>query len=244
MSVEIELYVRTLKDLEVSIEELQSNSGYNNTNHKITLLFSLLDLMSKCVSDKTKNRERFIDFVNEFCSWNNGKRVSLPQLLFYLSEDHSSRLTELREYVSKILDTWPTDEPISIEYDPEITQIEALWPSDYRGLNRTTLNHFTHTSLLWNQRNSLVHEMRGRGYGWGLFEESSPYYTSCSHVERNLVTQKLEINNKTFELYYPFSFYTNLVNEAINNICIYLEQNDINPYNAYRFGSLWLDIDN
>ena len=85
--------------------------------------------------------------------------------------------------------------------------------------------------------------MRTRGYGWAIFDKDEPYYASCSHTERNLVTNKFEIHKKTFELYYPLNFYTNLVNQSIDNIYIFLETNSINPYNSYRFGSLWLDID-
>ena len=91
----IESFIETLQRLKFSIEELDSPSGYNNTNHKVTLLLSLLDLMSKCGSDASSNRAGFIDFINKFCNWDNGWRVSLPQLSLYLSRDSSSRLTEL-----------------------------------------------------------------------------------------------------------------------------------------------------
>lgn len=243
MDEEIRLYIETLKSLNNSIEELESPSGYDNRNHKITLMFSLLDLMSKCVTNESSNRKRFIHLIHRFSNWENGERVSLPQLSLYLAQDNSSRLINLRQYVNEAIANWPTDRPISIETDPGIGVISTLWPLDYKGPKKTTIEHFTHCNLLWNQRNRLVHEMRKHGYGWDLFEENEPYYTTCNHTARNSITGELEIERRTFELYYPYSFYNNIVNEVIQNINMYLEQNDINPYESYKFGSLWLDIE-
>jgi hypothetical protein len=89
----------------------------------------------------------------------------------------------------------------------------------------------------------LVHELRPLGYEFNLFEEKSPHYTPMSKMYRDSESGELRMGTHTWQLTYPEEFYYYLVDNAILNLKDYLITEQINPYDRFRFGSEWLDID-
>src|SRR5262249_59028246 len=95
-----------------------------------------------------------------------GERVSLPQLELVLDE-RPDVCPDLRAFVSDRLGRWEpaTFHPLSM--DP----LPAEFPEGHRDLEP-----YQHLSLLWEMRNTPIHEFRHPGYGFQIVASDSPHY--------------------------------------------------------------------
>jgi hypothetical protein len=229
-----------MRDIQDSIIQLQGEKFLNN--HKKTLLFSLLDTMSKGVYGNRyhRNHKRFENFIKEFCVWEDGNRVSLQQLSLLLERTEEQDYLPIKYYVNEKLSKFPLSKPVSFNYDPTIEELKVMLEGEEE-IKNVKIEKLTHVGLLWLFRNSLVHEARGIGAN-ELFDEVEPHYILYKESERN--SEGITIIKKYWQKLYPLQFFIDLVNQAISNIEPYLIQNEINPYNNYNFDPLWIEVRN
>ncbi|AVK82469.1 hypothetical protein C3943_02355 [Lysinibacillus sp. B2A1] len=225
---EIEQYIYNIQRMQKSINEL--NGGDFLDNHKKILFLSLLETLAKgALGDSIKgNGNKFRFFVEEFCNWEDAKRVSLQQLYLFLKEKYTTeekiKFKKQLAFVKSNLLKYPSSTPVQFCFDPKLEEIKSICPSI-----AGKLNNFTHVSLLWKLRNSLAHEFRGKDTP-SLFNDL-PY----PHYEM----YRLPDLTKTWIISYPIMFFNYLVNNAIENVKTYCQKENINPYNNYDFGFLW-----
>lgn len=242
MEDSIDRYFDAVKELKESIMSIEGTKFVGN--YKKTLLFSLMDMMAKAVYGDKSNRKRFVRFVTNFCGWKHAQYISLQQLVFIVNEDDSEELSEVREVINSRIKSWPLHQPILLDYDPPPDGIKKIWPVGYRAVgNKIPLEHLTHVHLLWTLRNSLVHELRPLGYGIEFFDEKRPHYASRGKIVKDDDTGKRKITHETWELVHPIEFYDELIENATENMRKYLIKHKINPFEKYKFGSSWLDLE-
>lgn len=203
------------------------------------LYVAVLDALSKSVMPlREGNRDRFIYFLQRFCHWPDGDRVSLPHLYALVMLNPDPAFEKLRLWaVEKYRKLDPSGLP-SINTDPKYDEVKALWPgsAEHRTpLRGVDLDALTHYRLLWVYRNMLVHELRRPGRGMGFKEADEPYYHGMSDLDENH-----NIAETTVELIYPSKFLDRLCETALGALRRYFTENGINPYDSFVFGTYWI----
>jgi hypothetical protein len=233
----IERFCSYFADKKDQISAIKSATEESGIVFKKALYCLLIDAMSRSVfPKKADNRKRFKDFIKNFGDWKERDLISTPHLFKLLEIDPDPAFVELRKEVLKKMKNWnATWNEITIDQDYEWGDILKLWP---RGLEKKIgglcLEDITHVNLLYEYRNSLVHEFRTPGYGIEYLPNKLPFYHSMSSIENEDGS-----GPETMELVYPLEFLEKLVNTLIGNLKRYLLENQINPYHSYRFGSYW-----
>ncbi len=199
---------------------------------KKALYMSLLDALSKTISyPKQGNRDRFVSLIEYFTDWTYKDRVSLTHLVKLLKRIHAPEFSDLREFAYKRLDSWPYDEIIGLDDDPEFSEVRKLWPNHIpKPLEGIQLEFITHKNLFYKYRNTLVHEMREPGQGMEFTDGNEPFYHGMTHSD----------NSETWELVYPLGFYVRIVESVLDSLKQYYMKDRINPYECYEFGSYWI----
>ncbi len=64
--------------------------------------------------------------------------------------------------------------------------------------------------------------------------DTEPYYHGMTHLDH----AGREVN-ESWERVYPLGFFKVLAETCLQNLKAYLEQNALNPYSFYEFGTLW-----
>jgi hypothetical protein len=118
-------YILTMVKIKDSI--LCLNGGMYIQNHQKTLMFSLLDSMSKGVYGERyrHNSERFEAFILEFCNWGYANRISLQQLALLLDSTEHEEFNELKDFIIKELSKYPMTSPVPFKFDLEIERIDV-----------------------------------------------------------------------------------------------------------------------
>lgn len=210
-------------------------------NHKKTLLFSLIETLSKTVYPGEGNKNKFIKFISDFCLWEDYNRVSIQQLKYYIDKIDSLNITlysNLIAYINKTLSQFPKSTPIPFSIDPTIETINSYIPSSQGNINGKKLNLFTHGELIWRYRNALVHEARGLGTN-EMFEYNQPHYVTFSYID--FFDGKTSVSDKYFVICYPLDFLNILIDTGIDNLEKHLISHNINPYDTYSLENLWVD---
>lgn len=238
MKNEIDSFFRTINELRDSILSIKGTKFLDN--HKKTLLLCFIDLMAKAVYRDCSNRKRFVHFVKNYCDWKYANYISLPQLVILVNKDPSEELLELRSFANERINSWPNARPILLNNDLCSSEVNKFWPDNHKTFERYNLDSLTHANLLWQFRNSLVHELRPPGSTMDFFEEKNPHYTQVLQIHVDNASGKPRLNGKHWELTYPLDFFYHLVNNAIKNSKKHFTRKNINPYDNFRFGSEWL----
>ncbi|MCK6256826.1 hypothetical protein LCY76_09490 [Fictibacillus sp. KIGAM418] len=236
INVQVQNYIFVMRNLQDSINQLQGEQYLEN--HKKTLLFSLLETLSKGVFGTERNFVKFERLIREFCVWEDGKRVSLQQLSLLLERTEERGFETLKSYVEANLSRYPMSRPVPFTHDPYIEEIREYMPEGIQKINGVKLEQLTHVSLLWKYRNGLVHEARGLGAN-ELFDEVEPHYIFYRAIGYD--TEGEIAYKKYWQKLYPLHFLNDLINQVITNIEPYLIQNGIDPYDNYNFEPLWIE---
>ena len=148
----------------------------------------------------------------------------------------SPEFENLRKFAHQEIAKWNEDETILLDQDPDYQIIFNLWPKDMRQqpIDSLKLENLTHLHLLWQLRNSVVHEMRILGYGMDVFFDDSPGY----HIMKDIDNKDA---HQTWELVYPVNFFKKLIRAGIKNLRDYCKNNNLNPMDRFEFGSFWLE---
>lgn len=135
LEFQIDSYLGEIINIEKSISDLQG--GEFLKSHKKTLLFSLLETLSKGVYGEKypMNYTKFEKFILEFCEWKNAKRVSLQQLALLLQSTEEAKFQRLKSYVFDHLNKFPMASAVPFSYDSTVEEIKTLMPK-----GETTIN--------------------------------------------------------------------------------------------------------
>ena len=222
--------VQRLKDYALDPEDLLL---------KKNILVSVLDALSRTTSNYADGtRGRFTGIVANFGDWPNHSRVSAPHISYFLRNLRSPAYESARAFIAEIIRKNSHGGFVTLSSDPEFEDMKKLWPAqaDQKLVNQLSLSSFTHLNLLYEYRNSLVHELREPGRGMEFHENhNEPFYHGMTTIEIDGSSM-----SKTLELVYPLNFYFLLTENVINNVERYLRKSAIDPYCCYRFGSSWV----
>ena len=206
---------------------------------KKSLIVNLLDALSKIVYGECNkgSRKRFVTFLEKFGDWPDGPRLSTPHLNRALELDLEPRLGDLRRYVGERLENWEElMKDIYLDKDVSKEDVISHFPEGIkRKLYGIPLDSFNHYNLMYEARNSRVHELREKGYGIEAPGDQKPYY----YLFDQLGT--LGENVKSWQLVYPLEFLVELARRALRQLGEYLKQNDTNPDKHFRFGTYFID---
>lgn len=226
---------------ESQVNEIGSLESPHKELYRKLLLVALLDTLAGTVMPRRKNKERFIGFVQRFCRWPAGERVSFPHLVQLLRKNPDPAFGNLRKWALGKYNQLPVHggSLMKITQDPTADEVRREWPTstDHKtpieGIDLTAL---THVHLLYTYRNALVHELRMLGYGMDFANEGvEPYYHGSSTIGEDP-----ELILRTVELVYPWQFLRNLCMTGIAETRTYLRENGLDPYDSFAFGTYWL----
>lgn len=223
------------------LDEIRSLQTEHAELYRRLLYASLLDTLAGAVLPKRPNRERFTYFLQRFCRWPDGDRVSLPHLVQLLRKNPDPAFQDLREWALAKFKALPvhggTLMPIS--HDPTFDEVKREWPASkehrtpIEGIDLISLQHF---QLLYFYRNTLVHELRTPGYGMEFGDDDKePFYHRMSTVGENGDLAQVSV-----ELVYPWRFLHRLCDTALDQVKQYLIANELNPFDSLVFGTYWI----
>lgn len=144
--------------------------------------------------------------------------------------------------MNTLFSRWPRSQPVLLSYDPFYEELVTYWRENYKINGRITLEYFKHLNLFYSLRNSYVHENRPLGYSFELFSETKPHYISRGVVRRDEDGNGVNSPHEAFELMHPTAFYFQLIETALPRMKNYCNENSINPYDNFRFGTEWIDV--
>lgn len=178
------------------------------------------------------NRERIIKFIDTCSNWSERDRVSAVQLKFEL-EDKEIRSGRLYDFVNQHINSWengsimPPRYTIQPEDDLTLQAVQSIMTEK----ESKFIDKARYKELLYTYRNHLLHEFREPGNGMGLKPGiHTPYYLGMEEES----TQR-----KSWELVFPVQFLHELCENCINGLKAYLSAKNLNPYDAYKFGTMW-----
>ena len=202
--------------------------------YKKVLLVGVIDALSKTISPRKGNRDRFVSFIRHFAQWKDCERVSLPHLVRLLEKVPDTDFSELRRFALSRFAKWAEGEEIYLDKDPDYSEVQKLWPKEKeytKPLENLQLESLRHVHLLYSYRNSLIHEMRKPGYGMEFPDDEEPFYGSMLQGEKQ----------NTWELAYPLKFFLSVCKQSLTALETYYSENKINPYDYYAFGTYWIE---
>ena len=234
-SSEVENFEEFLKD---KLEAINEVAGRESILFKKILYVSFIDSLAACVYPGRSNKERFLSLVEQFSRWDDRDRVSLPHLGKFVSLTPDPTLEKMRAYVMLELKPWPQKRGkcIPISEDPKYDQLKGFdWDKKILGVDESiSLSDFKHTALLYQLRNSLVHQFQPRFSEWQ--PPSSPYYERVSGMD-----ESHKINPIKIELVYPTEFLKTLSSTIFSHVIQYFKDGNINPFPHYYAGDNWIN---
>jgi len=233
----IERYCNHFSKQIVRVNEI---SGEAQILFRKILFSSILDALSRSVYPHEENRNAFTLLVKNFGDWPDHNRVSLPHLEKLLKDNTDVAFEKLRKIACERLKSWQHPmNTISLDCDPILEEIAEHWPEGRKliiGNKKISLDWLTHLQLLYSHRNFLFHEFRTPGYGFEFEPDDEPYY----HELSTFADEKSR-GVDSIELVYPVKFLENLCTNVLGGLKTHLQENKINPYNSYTFGSYWIE---
>ncbi len=223
------------------LDEIQALQTEHAELYRRLLYASVLDTLAGSVLPKRPNRDRFTYFLQRFCQWPDGDRVSLPHLVQLLRKNPDPAFEKLREWALAEFKALSVHGSalMPISHDPSFDDVKRLWPApkEHRtpleGIDLVSLQHF---QLFYFYRNTLVHELRAPGYGMELGDDDrEPFYHQMSSVGEDD-----DLVQASVELVYPWRFLHNLCDTALGQLKNYFNTNELNPYDSFVFGTYWI----
>jgi hypothetical protein len=221
------------------LEEISQLTTTSAELYRRLLYVSVLDTLAGSVLPKRRNKDRFTYFIQRFCQWPDGDRVSLPHLVQLLRKNPDPVFEHLREWATEKHKIMPMGGGalVPIGKDPTFDEAKREWPvsADHRtpieGVDLASLRHY---QLHYTYRNMLVHELRLPGYGMEFENDLEPFYHGMSTVGTSAnITD-------TVELVYPWRFLHRLCEKGLEQLQKYFTVNGLNPYDSFVFGTYWI----
>jgi hypothetical protein len=223
------------------LAEVDTLKSKHEKLYRALIYVGLIDTLARSVMPhRASQHERFVYFIQRFCRWADGERVSIPHLRQLMRRNPDPVFESLRAWTAakfkdmKLLSGQIT--PISA--DPLYEEVKKRWPvsKEHRTpVEGIGLEALQHCELLYAYRNAIVHELREPGYGMDFIgdDDDTPYYHSMHTDEDGVLTGSAE-------LVYPAGFLRNLCATGLEELRDYLIENELDPYKSFVFGSYWL----
>ena len=208
-------------------EELNRINSLQSRLHSKTLLMVILDTLARVRNPIIdSNRERFLRLITECADWADGERVSLYQLSLV-----PSLSGPLHHKAIQSVANWPFMRSQHLEADPFISELLHLADND---IQKKAIMEAKHINLLYTYRNHLIHEFREPGHASETdHKKHAPYYLCCD------MNQQEKVDKNTWELVYPLGFFIKLVRSSLITVRKHLQDNTLDPYSFYDFGTMW-----
>ena len=234
---EIEEFKKYMLEKHGLIRDLTVDSRKDEILFKNILFVTYLDSLAACVYPEIPNKERFIRLINRFSHWENRDRVSLGHLAKFVTITPNPEIEKLRKYIFSETGNWNNESYISIDKDPKIDELKGYeWNPNKATGGKICLEDFKHSHLLYQTRNSLVHQFQVRGFEFGsTYRPEEPYYERVDKINAELkfVPDKMV-------LIYPVSFLQKLTETILENVVEYFSESNLNPFPSYYSGEYLL----
>jgi hypothetical protein len=202
---------------------LDEAAALTNRSFRMVLYLVMIDALGKVrFPEQQENRKRFIDFVQAHGGWSDGERVSLPQAELALRKIGGP--PEQVTFVSRRLGRWEEatfhdlcEDPLGMEFPHPLGELERC----------------RHVSLLWEFRNTLLHEFRqpGLGMDFGVRRDTVHYMQ---------VESERALGQSTWELIIPDGFLEQLARQALASLAGWLRSEGRNPWEEFEDGRTWV----
>jgi hypothetical protein len=170
------------------------------------------------------NRRRVVQFIDRCSNWKDKDKVSAVQLKSIL-EEKGIRSGQLYDVINLRINSWGFGQIIRPDDDLTLGEVQHLATSN----EIKYVQGARYAELLYTYRNSLLHESREPGRPVTIpADPSEPYYIGLN-----------DFNQRSWELVFPVQFLESLCESCVNGLKAHLITNNLNPYDAYEFGTMW-----
>ena len=197
------------------------------TFKKILYLVNIDTLSRAAFPTVSGNRKRVVKFIDTCSNWNDKDRVSAVQLKFALGEN-GILSGQLSDSINQHINSWCYGQIIRPNDDLTLRETQQLsTPSEFQYVNEAR-----YVELLYTYRNHLLHEFHepGQGMDLGTDPPPTPYYHGMDQPNTG---------QSSWELVFPVQFLHALCEGCIHGLEAHLSTNNLNPYDAYEFGTMW-----
>jgi hypothetical protein len=196
----------------------------SRTFRKILCLVEIDTLSRAAFPTVSGNRKRVVQFLDTCSHWNDRDRISAIQLKLAL-EENGIHLGQLYDFINNRINSWGYGQIIRPNNDLTLGEVQHLASSNESKYVQVA----RYAELLYTYRNHLLHESREPGQGVEMgADPSEPYYIGLDHL-----------NQSSWELVFPVQFLQSLCESCVNGLETHLITNNLNPYDAYEFGTMW-----
>lgn len=206
-------------------KEIQKIKELDNRLYQKILCVTILDAMSRARYPSEKsNSHRIKNFIRNYGDWIDKDKVSLIQLqlnLESLPDQEKITKSPLFLFTKKQVSTWESGHVYDSGVDPIFDEMIKMVVYHEEA---TALKEARYLDLFYIYRNKLIHEFRKPGYAME-FGESYAFYMSFI--------------NAPWQLGFPVGMFEKLCSACLNNLKLYLQDNNIDPYAQYEFDSMW-----
>jgi hypothetical protein len=219
-----EYFRKRLSDI-TKLTEFEQDIDHILLYQKI-LYMSMIDSLSRSGFPSVQQQgERFKMFLDTCSRWKDKDRVSSLQLMLRLEEKSRTSsvksFSDLYTHVKSRVESWLPGDFIRPESDPIIDELRSIAGEDEKSILRAA----RYVELLYTYRNHLVHEFRAPGTYGDMINDPEPYY--------------YHVVEKSWQLIFPAQFFAELCKGCLDGLETHLMKNQLNPYDAYEFGTLW-----
>ena len=229
---------RFFKFFREELDLVDKIEGHQYKIHKKILYVSMIDTIAGLIYPTRGNRDRFVQTLIKFASWDEAEYVSIPHLVRTLQLNPDPEYNQLRKYVFNEFRNWKQGSLVPIDTDVPANKVGTHWPKGKQlneAVNDVMLESLRHAHLLYKYRNALVHSFRPLGSDFEMPEDENPYYMAITTIG-----SKSDDNDIYWDLIYPEVFFKKLVNNIFDNAEIHILNNKINPAEILKVGRYWL----
>ena len=214
------------KFIEYFQEAITDVSKVDNRLYKKILFACMLDALAIARFPKHNVDERIKSLLLNCTTCTDLNRVSLVQASLHL--DHVLSVKEkadshvFKTILKEISKMRSGHVYKGSDVDPYYSQLEKLATEKEKSILKLS----RYVDLFYAYRNEMVHGFKVPGYPFEKNTDDVPYYHG--------------LIGEPWQLVFPVPFFQYLCEEAIKGLKKYLKDNNINPYDQYEFGHMWI----
>jgi len=208
-------------------KQIKEVSSLKNNLYRKILFSCMLDALGTARFPNHNTNRKMISFLLDCSKRSELNRVSLVQLelfLDYMLSNKEKTTSQLLQFVRQERSKMEEGTVYrGHDIDPFYNQLDKKSTLKEKKILRLA----RYVNLFYAYRNEMVHGFKEPGYGMEMSDDgATPYYHSYI--------------NKPWQLVFPAPYFKTLCTDALNGLKDYLENNDINPYDSYEFGDMWV----
>ena len=210
-------------------EQIKEVSSVKNNLYRKILFSCMLDALGTARFPNHETNKKMISFLLDCSKRSELNRVSLVQLELFLNyalSNEEKNTSQLLQFVTQERSKMEEGKIYrGHDIDPFYNQLDKKSTSKEMKI----LKLARYANLFYAYRNEMVHGFKEPGYGMEMSDDdSNPYYHSYM--------------NAPWQLVFPAPYFKTLCTDALNGLKKYLENHDINPYDNYEFGDMWVKM--